>query len=100
MKRKIRCEVCGTKFEPQIYTAEEPGGVVQALSGGKKKYDACDCPECGRQRILGERLDRTKGLVEEVGEALDKVMEEVDEALEEVNESEWEEGEPDDERTA
>ena len=58
MKRKIKCSVCGTRFAPSIYQVVEASGIVQAINGGAKIYDACDCPECGRQKLLGERYER------------------------------------------
>lgn len=48
---KMRCKVCGTYFP--IMRAE-----VYRVSGQRytEAYDAMDCPACGCQRILAERL--------------------------------------------
>ena len=48
------------------------------LTASPKKYDACDCPNCGRQIILGVRYDRSEAMV--IPECL---MEEVYEKIEE-----------------
>lgn len=57
MKRKTKCKVCGARFFPTIYTAKGHGG-ISSITTGVLKYDACDCPECGKQIILGERFTK------------------------------------------
>jgi len=58
LKKKVKCNVCGTRFFPNIYMAKGSCGVTTALTTGQIKYDVCDCPECGRQIVLGERYER------------------------------------------
>lgn len=84
MKRKIRCAVCGFKFWPEVYQAEETTGAFNRLSGGTKIYDACDCPECGRQKLLGERYKRIAQQDEQLQQ--DEIVLDIDEGEEEDDE--------------
>lgn len=76
--RRIKCEICGKRFEPKLYTAIENVAAITKLTVSPKKYDACDCPNCGRQIILGIRYDRSGDML--IPECL---MEEAYEKIEE-----------------
>ena len=55
----IKCTVCGKRFKLQKekkYLAEEPRSVIEALTKPAKKYECIDCPRCGSQHRLKERL--------------------------------------------
>ena len=58
----VVCQCCGTMFTPtkeMRYTARNAKPARQALFtqlGETKEYDAFDCPQCGCQIIVGERL--------------------------------------------
>ena len=55
------CEVCGFGFVPtkqEGYIATDRSAVFQALTTPAKQYDATDCPKCGCQIILAERLPK------------------------------------------
>ena len=61
----LKCKVCGIKFCPTTwrrYTAvgNKATGVVAAVVGTENPiiYDAFDCPSCGCQIIVNERLRR------------------------------------------
>lgn len=76
MKKKIKCNVCGTRFMPerlQKYTAgNEASGLLKLTTAftavaiflyvpsGIKTinvlYDAFDCPQCGVQIRVGQRF--------------------------------------------
>lgn len=58
---KCKRVVCGKYFDLRSdnrYTAIEGKGTFQSLMNDSKSYDAFDCPACGCQNIVGERLDR------------------------------------------
>ena len=61
--RRIKCEVCRKRFTPKLYTAIEEQGALTKLTMAPKKYDACDCPNCGHQIILGIRYNRAGEMV-------------------------------------
>lgn len=58
----VECQCCGTMFTPtkeMRYTARNAKPARQALFtqlGETKEYDAFDCPGCGCQIVVGERL--------------------------------------------
>ena len=57
----MKCKVCGLKFTPTkeiMYIGEEKehNGIFTDIV----YYDCCDCPRCGRQHILGDRIARMK----------------------------------------
>lgn len=61
--KKITCKVCGKSVYPKSeYVVKDrtvSGGIAATLSGNydePKIYDAMDCPECGCQMVLKERL--------------------------------------------
>lgn len=65
--KKITCKVCGKVFYPKAeYIARDRivnGGLINAVNGNSieaKNYDAMDCPECGCQIVLKERLKKEK----------------------------------------
>lgn len=74
-RKLLECRVCGNKFAPdkeQVYTAREcisRGGINGALAGMKEPevYDCYDCPVCGCQIVVQERL---RGEWEEMNECL------------------------------
>jgi len=65
--KKMKCKVCGKRFDASPhdrYTAFHSieGGLNAVLSGTNKSYfDAYDCPGCGCQITVGERLPRLTG---------------------------------------
>lgn len=53
--KTLTCKVCGEEFRPHKearYTAMKSEGFF----GPSLYFDAIDCPNCGRQMILGERM--------------------------------------------
>lgn len=55
----LKCKVCGIKFRPTTWRRYTAG--VAAVFGGTEKpivYDVFDCPSCGCQIIVNERLRR------------------------------------------
>lgn len=57
----VICDVCGRGTMPtaeMIYIAEEPRGVMEALTQPPKLYNAMDCPCCGCQIALAIRVPR------------------------------------------
>lgn len=63
----MKCTCCGAEFIPTkdmhsiVVNENASGNGLSALIGTKetnivKYYDAYDCPNCGRQLIVGERL--------------------------------------------
>lgn len=64
MKRKIKCAVCGEKFTPtaaERYTTvrdHRGTGLTGAFGSSTppEYYDTFDCPACGVQIRVGERL--------------------------------------------
>ena len=61
----LKCKVCGIKLRPTTwrkYTVvdNKTTGVVAAIVGTENPiiYDAFDCPNCGCQIIVNERLRR------------------------------------------
>lgn len=55
------CQCCGATFTPtkeQHYIVKDatPGKVLLMTAAEPKQYDAFDCPQCGCQIIVGERL--------------------------------------------
>lgn len=61
--RRIKCEVCRKRFTPKLYTAIEEQAPLTRITLAPKKYDACDCPYCNHQIILGVRYDRLEATV-------------------------------------
>lgn len=54
---KLKCQVCGTEFEPKKenrYTGIGFGMFVNTL------YDCYDCPKCGSQYRVKERIKEAK----------------------------------------
>lgn len=61
MKRKLKCNVCGTKFQPKsTYEVCEPKAVVDVFTNASRTYDATDCPNCGCQKVLGVRIPKVQ----------------------------------------
>ena len=59
-KKKV-CSACGYRFTPkkeEIYTAEEPRALVEALTTPPTRFSATDCPRCGCQVPLAIRVPR------------------------------------------
>lgn len=59
--KKKTCGVCGYRITPtkeEIYVAEEPRGIVEALTQPPKRFSAMDCPRCGCQILLVIRVPR------------------------------------------
>lgn len=59
----VICDVCGRGTMPtaeMIYIAEEPRGVMEALTQPPKLYNAMDCPCCGCQIVLNRRFPRVE----------------------------------------
>ena len=66
----MKCKVCGLKFTPTkeiMYIGKESEHT--GIFTDTVYYDCCDCPRCGRQHILGDRIARLKT---EDGEGDDK----------------------------
>lgn len=65
----MKCTVCGKQFTPvrtAVYLVlNAPSGALAELTSGPKTYDAIDCPRCGCQHVLKERLPMEKGEVNE-----------------------------------
>jgi hypothetical protein len=79
------CHVCGRHF-PLIwenhYVARDPGRTgLSVLAGGEEQglHDAFDCPHCGCQNVMGDRLRAVNELICEESET-----EEADENKEEI----------------
>ena len=61
MGRKIKCGVCGHKILPlkkDIYICTEPAERINILYPGSRMINVIDCPQCGCQKYLAERLMR------------------------------------------
>ena len=59
----VICGVCGRGTMPtaeMIYIAEEPRGVMEALTQPPKLYNAMDCPCYGCQIVLNRRFPRVE----------------------------------------
>ena len=59
--KKSECLTCGHRFKiekDRVYLAEEPIGVFAKFTKGATRHDAIDCPACGCQNILNERLPK------------------------------------------
>lgn len=61
----LKCKVCGIKFRPTTWrryaaVGNKTTGVAAVLGGTEKPiiYDAFDCPSCGCQIVVNERLRR------------------------------------------
>lgn len=56
-EREVTCEVCGERFRPekeQRYTAVKTSPLIaEPIS-----YDCYDCPHCGSQAIVKERMEQ------------------------------------------
>ena len=65
--KRCKCQVCGNEFSmvsERRYTARKGkviGLVNIAESKEPKLYDAFDCPECGCQNLVNERLRNVEG---------------------------------------
>lgn len=54
-----KCCACGQLFRPTkeaVYSVYEPQTVLESLTSRAKQFDVMDCPRCGCQNILAERL--------------------------------------------
>lgn len=54
-----KCCACGRRFRPTkeaVYSVYEPQTILEALSTKAKCLDVMDCPRCGCQNVLAERL--------------------------------------------
>lgn len=61
MWKKIKCDVCGCKYFPrkeQMYAVKKYEGLNALVNGGNNVYYAQDCPVCGCQMVLKERIDK------------------------------------------
>lgn len=59
--KKKTCGVCGYRVTPtkeEIYVAEEPRGIAEALTQPPKRFSAMDCPRCSCQILLAIRVPR------------------------------------------
>ena len=55
----MKCKICGKRFKlsaENVYIASDSTAVLQILAGTVKAYDAVDCPKCGCQTLLCERI--------------------------------------------
>lgn len=60
----MKCDVCGKRFVPKkeaIYKVDENACISGILPGMQKAQDAIDCPKCGCQHVLKERLPKLEG---------------------------------------
>ena len=68
LKKKIKCTVCNHSFELikemvyEVQTEVAPMGLI--LSRKNNVYDAVDCPECGCQMVLKDRMPK---VITEIG---------------------------------
>lgn len=53
--KKMQCEVCGKKFIPR--KKDKYLAIDRSLFGLDKTWDCVDCPACGCQIRLKERLE-------------------------------------------
>lgn len=65
--RELTCKHCGESFRPKAithYIAREAGqkGIVAVFGSypEEKLYDAFDCPNCGTQIIVGDRMRKVE----------------------------------------
>ena len=59
----MKCKVCQKRFVPKkemVYQITEPTSLANALIGGAKTFDVIECPRCGCQNVLCERLKKVK----------------------------------------
>lgn len=66
--RNIKCPVCGNRFVPRSadrYTAREPAAPA-LLPKPPAEFDAFDCPQCGRQILVGVRIPESGSTLPEV----------------------------------
>lgn len=59
----MKCKVCKKRFTPKkeaVYQVCAPNKLLTALTGNENHHDAIDCPRCGCQNILAERLPAVK----------------------------------------
>jgi len=57
--RKVKCRVCKSKIEPmkhKIYTVKSGTSFIDSFTTCPLYFDVIDCPACGCQTILSERL--------------------------------------------
>ena len=62
----MKCKICKRKFQlnkGQVYQVYEPKTMVQSFTETAKMFDVIDCPHCGCQHLLGERLPKVKNLL-------------------------------------
>ena len=60
---EIQCKVCKAKFQPNTefhYVTKTKSPITLFTVADELLHDAYDCPLCGSQIILGERLERLK----------------------------------------
>lgn len=56
---KYKCEVCGHRFKlkkENAYLVKKAATIAPAFSGGTETQECFDCPQCGCQQVLNERL--------------------------------------------
>lgn len=64
----MKCKVCGLKFTPTkdiMYIGEEKEHNGIGIITDIVYYDCLDCPRCGRQHILGDRIMRVKEVTDQ-----------------------------------
>lgn len=55
----MKCNICGKRLEirrTEVYMVKRIDYATALLSRTEKVFDAVDCPRCGHQILLGERL--------------------------------------------
>lgn len=58
VKMKTKCRVCGKRLMPTketVYFVSPKLSVAEVLTKKQTIYEACDCPRCGCQAVLGIR---------------------------------------------
>ena len=59
-RSRITCNVCGYRFKPQkesVYSIPTLSGLMRSFfNGSGVNFDAIDCPKCGSQNTLAERI--------------------------------------------
>lgn len=64
IRTQHKCSVCGRRFEfrkENVYRAY----VHATITSGKHVFDVIDCPHCGCQHMLKERIETIEGVNEE-----------------------------------
>ena len=78
MRYGIKCKVCGKRFvlerENKYETVNEEKGLL-SLATKAVVYEAFDCPQCGCQNIVNEKIGRRLENDKEAGAEVREVFE-------------------------